>query len=341
MDNFIQNKIGKFFVIEGIDGSGKTTQIRILKEKLEEYGYKIVLADFPQYNQKSAGLVEEYLSGKYGELNEINPYAASCFYAGDRFDASFKIKKWIQKGFIVLANRYVTSNMAHQGSKINNPLEKKVFYEWVQNLEYKIFRIPKPDKTFILNLDSSLAQDRSKKRHRIDWKGKVRDIHEENISHLQKSQKIFLEIAAHYPNMKLINYNQDGKILNKDEINNILFHQIISSLHNNKFPNFLNEKKYHKKESKQKNQAEIKSLELINIEFQERIILKTNILIKHSKNLKFIIPHKNLLQNNIFIENNFIAPEFKGQLKIYLRNNEMENFQINKGEILGKIYWEN
>ena len=332
-------QIGKFFVLEGIDGSGKTTQIKMLQEKLEKAGYKIAIADFPQYNHKSAGMVEEYLSGKYGELEEINPYVASCFYALDRFDASFKIKEWIKNGFIVLANRYVSSNMAHQGSKIKNSLERRAFFEWIQNLEYKIFRIPRPDKTFILNLDSHIAQERSKKRHRIDWKGKVRDIHEENIKHLEKSQKIFLEIKDSYKNMEVINYNQDGKILDKEEINNILFHKIISTIRTEKFPNFLNEKKYQKEEKK--NQAEIKSLENNYIETQEKIILKTNILVKNSGNLKFIIPHENLLKNNISIENNFISPEFKGQLKIYLRNNGQDNFYIKKGESLGWIYWGN
>jgi len=336
-------EIGRFFVIEGIDGSGKTTQIKILKHKLESFGYKVLIADFPQYNHKSAGAIEEYLSGKYGELEEVNPYAASCFYAIDRFDASSKIKKWIQQGFIVLANRYIHSNMAHQGSKIKNSLERQSFYEWIENLEYKIFKIPKPDKIFLLNLNPELAQHRSKKRHRIDWEGKVRDIHEENINHLKESQKTFLEIQSKYPRIELINYEQNGRILEKEEINKILFNQIKNQLHKNRFPNFLNAKKFEENKKntlKIKNQTKIKSLESLIIKPQEQIKLKTNILIKHSNNLKFIIPNKNLLENNISLENNFIRPDFKGQLEIYLRNNGNNNFQIFRGNFLANIYWE-
>ena len=96
---------GKLIVIDGTDGSGKTTQLKLLKERLQNQGYSVKEADFPQYNTKSAGLVEEYLSGKYGSADEVTPYQSSIFYAVDRFDASFQIKKWLKEGYIVLSNR--------------------------------------------------------------------------------------------------------------------------------------------------------------------------------------------------------------------------------------------
>ena len=92
---------GKFIVIDGTDGSGKTTQLNILKEKLETEGYLVEVADFPQYNTKSAGLIEEYLSGKYGQADEVDPYKASIFYAVDRFDASSKIKNWLNVSLVL------------------------------------------------------------------------------------------------------------------------------------------------------------------------------------------------------------------------------------------------
>ena len=108
-------KKGKFIVIDGTDGSGKATQTKLLVKKLRKEKYKVKLADFPQYNKKSAGLVEEYLSGKYGTEKNVGPYVASIFYACDRYDASFKIRKWLKEGNIVISNRYVTANMGHQG----------------------------------------------------------------------------------------------------------------------------------------------------------------------------------------------------------------------------------
>jgi len=143
---------GKFIVIDGTDGSGKTTQLNLLKAKLEQDGYAVEVADFPQYNNKSAGLVEEYLSGKYGQADEVSPYQASIFYAVDRFDASTKIRQWLTAGKIVLANRYTSANLGHQGCKIDNPLERRIFFSWLFDLEYKIFQIAKPDLSIILHV---------------------------------------------------------------------------------------------------------------------------------------------------------------------------------------------
>ena len=127
----MKNRRGKFIVIDGTDGSGKATQTELLASKLRRSGLDVAIADFPQYNSKSAGLVEEYLSGKYGSPDEVGPYRASIFYAADRYDASFVIREWLKQGKIVISNRYVTANMGHQGGKISNPLEKKHFFDWL------------------------------------------------------------------------------------------------------------------------------------------------------------------------------------------------------------------
>ena len=208
---------GKFIVIDGTDGSGKTTQLALLKDRLEAAGYGVALADFPQYNTKSAGLVEEYLSGKYGGAAEIDAYKASIFYAVDRFDASAKIRKWLKEGKIVLANRYTSANMGHQGCKIANPLERRVFFNWLMDLEYKIFEIPRPDLTIILHLDPEIAQKRAKERGREDWNGKKTDIHEDNIEHLKNAAHIYEEIANSFPDHELISCVKNGYPLNPEE----------------------------------------------------------------------------------------------------------------------------
>ena len=115
----MSNYSGKLIVIDGTDGSGKTTQLNLLKNKLESEGYEVMVADFPQYNQKSAGLVENYLSGKYGQADEVTPYQASVFYAADRFDASFEIRNWLKNGKIVYHDE--TENI------INEKVLKDVF----------------------------------------------------------------------------------------------------------------------------------------------------------------------------------------------------------------------
>jgi len=209
---------GKFIVIDGTDGSGKTTQLELLKNRLEEAGYVVAVADFPQYNTKSAGLVEEYLSGKYGQADEVGSYKASIFYAVDRYDASFKIREWLNEGKIVLANRYTSANMGHQGCKIDNPLERKVFFNWLYDLEYKIFEIPRPDISIILHVESEIAQKLAKTRSREDWVGKKKDIHEDNLDHLKKAERIYLEISNSFPDFRLINCTKNQEILSREEI---------------------------------------------------------------------------------------------------------------------------
>jgi dTMP kinase len=228
MDNYP----GKLIVIDGTDGSGKTTQLKLLKERLKNEGYSVKEADFPQYNTKSAGLVEEYLSGKYGQANDVTPYQSSIFYAVDRFDASFKIKEWLKEGKIVLSNRYVSSSLGHQGGKIDNPLERKDFFNWLYDLEYKIFNLPKPNLSLILYVDPEISQRLSVERKREDWKGKTKDIHEDNLEHLRKAAKIFMEISQSFSGFKLIHCTKDEQILPRPDINNLIYSQVEKLLKN-------------------------------------------------------------------------------------------------------------
>lgn len=214
---------GKFIVIDGTDGSGKTTQLQLLASKLSNEGHNVELADFPQYNTKSAGMVEEYLSGKYGGADDVNPYASSIFYAIDRFDASFQIRKWLMAGKIVISNRYISSSFAHQGGKIENPLERKMFFNWLSEIEYKIFNIPKPDLYLILHVEAEISQKLAQDRKREDWHGKTKDIHEDNLNHLKKAEKIYLEIANEMPDFRLIKCTRNGEIMSREDIHYLIW----------------------------------------------------------------------------------------------------------------------
>lgn len=222
--------IGKFIVIDGTDGSGKTTQYELLINKLKESGFEVATADFPQYNTKSAGLVEEYLSGKYGSPEEVGPYRASIFYASDRYDASFKIKQWLAEGKIVVANRYVTANMGHQGAKIDDPLERNKFFDWLYKLEYELFGIPKPDLNIILHVPAIIAQELAKQRHREDWKGKTKDIHEDDINHLKKAEQTYLDITSLFPDFRLIECTENSEIMTREKIHGLVWLEVAKVL---------------------------------------------------------------------------------------------------------------
>lgn len=145
-----------FVVIDGIDGSGKGTQITLVAEALKSQGKKVKILDFPRYGETSAFMVEKYLNGEYGK--NISAKQASIFYAVDRFQSFHDNKKDFQDYDYILSNRYVSANMIHQAGKIENQEEKDEFLEWLQDLEYNIFGIPKPDKTIFLNVSPEMSQ---------------------------------------------------------------------------------------------------------------------------------------------------------------------------------------
>lgn len=222
-----EKKQGHFIVIDGTDGSGKATQTAILAERLKRAGFAVEVADFPQYGKKSAGLVEEYLNGRYGSAEDIGPYRGSIFYAVDRFDASSQIRQWLDEGKIVISNRYVTANMAHQGSRIKDGKQREAYFDWLYNLEYEIFGIPRPDLNIILHVDAEIAQQMVDQKDSRDYiNGKKRDILEADLNHLRDAEKVYLEIARSFPNFSLIECTRDGRIMSREEINDLLWAEV-------------------------------------------------------------------------------------------------------------------
>ena len=226
------NNFGKLIVIDGTDGSGKATQTQMLAEKLRDHGYLVEIADFPQYGKKSAGLVEEYLNGKYGTAKQVGPYRASLFYACDRYDAGFQIKKWLNYGRIVIANRYVSANMGHQGGKISDYQARQQFFNWLYNLEFEIFKIPRPDLNIILHVNADLAQQLVDNKNSRDYilNGAKKDIHEKDINHLRQAEKVYLEIARTFPDFVLLECISNGQIMSRQKINDLIWQEIIKIL---------------------------------------------------------------------------------------------------------------
>ena len=226
---------GKFIVFEGIDGSGKNTQTRLLLDHFRKEDSDVITYDFPQYGAKSAGLLEEYLNGKYGSADEVGPYRASIFYACDRYDASFKIKEWLDQGKILVCDRYLASNIGHQGGKIQDKAKREKFIKWLYNLEYEIFGIPKPDITFILKTSPEFSRklspqitDKEKKKKRKAYLGdKKRDIHEDDLTHLANSLNSYLEAAKEFPDdFRIIECIENEKLLSPEIIHQKVWKEI-------------------------------------------------------------------------------------------------------------------
>ncbi|HEY4500453.1 MAG TPA: thymidylate kinase [Candidatus Paceibacterota bacterium] len=220
---------GKFIVIDGTDGSGKATQTKLLIERLRKEGREVMDLDFPQYGNPSAFFVEKYLRGEYGSADMVGPYRGSIFYALDRYDKSFEVKKWLKEGKIVVANRYVSANMGHQTGKIKSKKDRDKFLEWVTHLEFDIFGIPKPDKVILLYMPPAVGQklvDQKSAREYI--RGKKRDIHEADLNHLQNAADAYKYVAEKFK-WDVIKCANDDKIFSREEIHEKLW-KIISKL---------------------------------------------------------------------------------------------------------------
>lgn len=192
--------MGKLFVIDGTDGSGKQTQFAKLKERLDEEGIKYMEVSFPNYDSPSSSLVKMYLSGEFGEnASEVSPYVASTFYAADRY-ATYKLKfeKFYNEGGIILADRYTTANMVHQAGKIKDKEERKKFLSWLFDLEFNIYGIPKPDKVFFLNMPPKKSLELIKDRENKFSHDMKKDIHERDEHHIIDSYNAACDVAKDY-----------------------------------------------------------------------------------------------------------------------------------------------
>ena len=216
--------MGKLIVIEGTDSSGKETQTKRLFEKLEEKGLKVKKISFPNYDSPACEPVKMYLSGAFGEdAMKVNPYPVSTMYAIDRY-ASFKTdwEKFYNEDGIIVTDRYVTSNMVHQASKIKDLDEKKQYLNWLEDLEYEKMGIPRPDLVIFLNMPTEMAVKlMAERKNKITGEEK-KDIHERDKEYLKESHANACKIANIY-NWKEIKCNDGERIKTIEEIGEEVF----------------------------------------------------------------------------------------------------------------------
>lgn len=208
--------MGKLIVIEGLDGSGKSTQLELLPKNLLKSGIESQTVSFPDYDSDSSALVKMYLAGKFGtHPDDVNAYAASLFYAVDRF-ASFKANwgEYYKNGGVVVAGRYTTSNAVHQTSKLP-PENWADFLDWLYDLEYNKVGIPKPDKVIFLDMPVEVSQKLLFDRYCGD-EGK-KDIHESDVNYLNKCRDA-ARFTAQHSGWTIISCAENGEARAIDDI---------------------------------------------------------------------------------------------------------------------------
>lgn len=212
--------------IDGIDGSGKGTQAQKLKEYFLKRNFLCTVVSFPIYSSVFGKMISQYLNGEYGLLYSVNPKIPSLLYAQDR--SLFFHNYNYNSNRILIIDRYVYSNFAHQCSKLP-PGKRKTLMKWIENLEYNVNKIPKPNISFILDLDIQNSIENVSKKKKRDYTNLSHDLHESNFEYLSETRKIFLSLSNN-ENTHLIECDFNGKLKNEDDISQAIINIIEKNL---------------------------------------------------------------------------------------------------------------
>ena len=220
----VNENMGKLIVIEGTDGSGKSTQFRLMSQRLTQEGKEFKHIVFPRYSEESSALIRMYLGGQFGSKpTDVNAYAASSFYAVDRF-ASYKMDwgQWYEEGGLILSDRYTTSNAVHQTSKLPEG-EQETYLHWLYDFEYEKLGLPRPDLTIYLDVPTDFTERMMRQREQ-DTNTKA-DIHEQDTAYLATCRKTG-RAAAEYYGWTVIHCVKDGAMRSIEDIHEEIYRHV-------------------------------------------------------------------------------------------------------------------
>lgn len=209
---------GKLIVLEGGDGSGKTTQTNLLVALLKKQHFKVKYIEFPRYYTSFHGdIVARFQRGEFGTIDSVSPYLISLAYALDRLSMRDQINNWLRRGYYLIANRYVPSSMAHQAAKLPEN-KRQQFLEWLDELEYRVHKMPREDLVIYLHVPWKIGQKLSGQKHNKAYLNGGHDISEENNKHLEESEKMYFWLLKHRKNWVKIDCMKGAKIKKKGAI---------------------------------------------------------------------------------------------------------------------------
>lgn len=225
----------RLIVIEGLDGAGKSTQIRLLKDYLEKESYKTEFLHFPRTETPWFGeLIARFLRGEFGNLDSVDPYLVAMLYAGDRKDSANLIASWLKEGSMVLLDRYTYSNIAYQCAKLRDPVMQNALKEWILRLEFEHFAIPVPDMNIFLDVPFIFTEKKLTDGRTGEDRGYLngkKDIHEASLGFQKRVREIYFRVASDDSRLAIVDCsNHEGNMLQPDEI----FERIVELLKNKK-----------------------------------------------------------------------------------------------------------
>ena len=217
-------------VIEGIDGSGKGTQAQQLTERLTATGRRVQLLSFPRYRETLFGhAIGEFLNGRFGQLDQVHPFLASVLYAADRFESKQVLLDALQQSDVVVCDRYVPSNLAHQGAKVEGS-ERDELLRTIERIEFDIFSLPRPSLVVLLDVPVEIAQRNIAAKKPRSYTDKAADLQEADAAYLQRVRDVYLQLASSNSSWQRVESARAGEQRSIADISDDIFSRVTSVL---------------------------------------------------------------------------------------------------------------
>lgn len=212
-----------FIVLEGLDGAGKSTQIKLLRQMVEATGRECEYLHFPRFDAPVYGdMIARFLRGEFGSVEQVNPYLVALLYAGDRADAARQIREWMAEGKCVIVDRYVYSNIGYQCAKVESEEERQRLAEWIYKTEFKEFGIPRPTLSLFLDVPFGFTEAKLTSQREgadRDYLGGGQDIHEKSLDLQRRVREVYLDAAAKEQDFKVVDCSDsEGNMASPEEI---------------------------------------------------------------------------------------------------------------------------
>ena len=211
-----------FIVLEGVDGCGKSTQIANLQKMFAQKGVKCEYVHFPRFDAPYFGeLIARFLRGELGSIEQVDPYIVAMLYAGDRRDAAPMINGWLNEGKVVICDRYVYSNIGYQCAKLTTAEEREKLREWILELEFDYFAIPRPDLSLFLDVPFAFTERKLSEQREGDDRSYLnggKDIHEQSLDLQQAVRRVYIDAAEHDDDMHVVDCSDEGRMASPEVI---------------------------------------------------------------------------------------------------------------------------
>jgi len=222
--------------IEGIDGAGKGTQAGRLVTSLRELGLRVDSLQFPRYGATTFGsAIGDFLNGRFGALNEVHPQLAAVLYAGDRFESRSLLLRMMEENDVVVLDRFVGSNLAHQAAKLDGQ-ERMALIEWIEKVEYGVFELPRPTLSILIDMSSQMSRELVSRKAARDYTEQVADLQESDLPYLERVRRCYLALAHSRLDWRTVHGLSDEGLLRTiddvgEEILQLVRHELPGELH--------------------------------------------------------------------------------------------------------------